>query len=448
MLSQTNPKQNFTANFTANCKAGLKLLAASAALALLPATSFADPLTDNFIVFSGVRGNFQIETTATGFKITDTVGQEGSIEVSNSSNVRLQFADKSVALDVSGHAGQAYRLYQSALNRTPDSGGLGFWMDVLDRHASLREIAAGFISSPEFTSTYGNDSSPEAFVNKIYTNILHRAPDADGAAYWVDVMKKGSKREEVLAFISESAENISRVNATLNQGIEFTPMPVASAASGLWEGSTADGRKLVSVILDNGVFWSLYSPPGQSGNVEGIITGYGKVDSSNFNSTKAYEFNFRNLAAIQQTEMHSHISQDGAHKTLNGSFSTLGNKHNIDFTTAYSTSLTQAAPLSTLAGTYIGVGLQHNSSTLQTLKIDSDGKLSSTVLNACRISGTVSARNNINAYSVSITFGATPCKNPNTTVNGVGFYDSKTRQFYTIGINGQRNDGFIFAGVK
>jgi Domain of unknown function (DUF4214) len=437
MLSQFNLKQKITAN--------CKIVAASLALALLPATGFAETVTDNLVVFSGVRGNFQIERTPGGFKITDTVGQEGSVEITNN-NVRLQFADKSVALDLDGHAGQAYRLYQSALNRTPDAGGLGFWIDRLDRDTALRDIAAGFITSPEFISTYGSDSSPEAFIDKIYTNILRRAPDAGGAAYWVDVIKKGAKREDVLAFISESTENINRVNDTLRQGIEFDAMPVASAASGLWEGNTADGRKMVSVILDNGVFWTLYSPPNQPNSVDGVITGYGKVAASNFNSTKAYEFNINNVKAIQHTEMHSRI--DTTQKTLNGSFSALGGKHNVDFTTQFNASLTQAAPLSALAGTYVGVGLQHNSVALQTLKIESDGKLSSTALNSCRISGTVSARNNINAYSVAITFGPAPCKKPNSTVNGIGFYDSDTRQFFSIGINGERNDGFVFAGAK
>lgn len=40
---------------------------------------------------------------------------------------RLKFDDTMVTLDIYGSAGQAYRLYQAAFNRTPDLGGMGYW---------------------------------------------------------------------------------------------------------------------------------------------------------------------------------------------------------------------------------------------------------------------------------------------------------------------------------
>ncbi|MEN9865503.1 MAG: hypothetical protein RL748_1093 [Pseudomonadota bacterium] len=419
------------------------LAALTLSAALLPGVSQAiDAPIDNLLVLSGVRGNFRIEPTANGFKITDIVGQQGSVDVSSS--VRVQFADVNVALDLSGHAGQAYRLYQAALNRTPDAGGLGFWIDALDRHTTLRDIAAGFIRSPEFTVAYGSDTTPEVFVDKIYTNVLQRSPDAGGARFWVDAIKNGFSREEVLALISESGENISRVAPSISNGISFTPMPVASAASGLWEGNSGDGRKLVSVVLENGVFWTLYSPSGQPNSFDGIISGYGKVENNQFNSTRAYDFNLSTLA-IQPTVMQSQVQ---AQQTFNGSFSSLGSKQNISFTSNYNASLTQATPVATVAGTYLGIGLQKDSSTVQTLKIDSNGAISTTVLSSCRITGNISASSKINAYNVSLTFGAAPCKTPNTTVNGIGFYDPNGQAWYSIGINGSRDDGYIFTGVK
>jgi len=45
---------------------------------------------------------------------------------------RIQFTDGTLALDESGNAGQAYRLYQAAFGRTPDTPGLSHNLNLLD----------------------------------------------------------------------------------------------------------------------------------------------------------------------------------------------------------------------------------------------------------------------------------------------------------------------------
>jgi hypothetical protein len=63
---------------------------------------------------------------------------------------RLQFSDQTVALDIGGNAGESYRLYQAAFNRTPDKVGLGYWIDAMDHGNSLMHVAGSFIDSAEF----------------------------------------------------------------------------------------------------------------------------------------------------------------------------------------------------------------------------------------------------------------------------------------------------------
>jgi hypothetical protein len=126
--------------------------------------------------------------------------------------------------DIDGVAGQAYRLYAAAFDRTPDPAGLGYWIDMMDKGVSLRAAAAGFTGSQEFIDLYGAHTSDAQFVDLLYQNTLHRAPDAAGRDFWVDAMQDhGAGREELLAQFSESPENQAQVIGSIQDGIAFTP---------------------------------------------------------------------------------------------------------------------------------------------------------------------------------------------------------------------------------
>ena len=49
---------------------------------------------------------------------------------------------------------EAYRLYQAALERTPDTPGLGAWTAQLDSGISPLQVAQGFVSSNEFAGLF------------------------------------------------------------------------------------------------------------------------------------------------------------------------------------------------------------------------------------------------------------------------------------------------------
>src|SRR5207237_620506 len=105
------------------------------------------------------------------------------------------FDDFSVAYDIDGDAGQAYRLYQAAFNRTPDIGGLGYQMNALDEGLTLTQVAANFIDSPEFQHTYGNVDDTQ-FITLLYQNVLHRAPDPGGLRDHLGEIASGQSRAD------------------------------------------------------------------------------------------------------------------------------------------------------------------------------------------------------------------------------------------------------------
>lgn len=134
---------------------------------------------------------------------------------------RLMFNDRAIALDIDGVGGQAYRLYQAAFDRTPDDAGVGYWIAAMDKGATLNQVAAGFIDSPEFRQLYGTGLSDSAFVGKLYGNVLHRPQDQAGADFWTGVMAGGVTRAQVLEQFSENAENQAALVGAIGNGFSY-----------------------------------------------------------------------------------------------------------------------------------------------------------------------------------------------------------------------------------
>jgi hypothetical protein len=171
--------------------------------------------------FSGARSGYQVGANGAGFIVADQLGSGGTDLLSGIE--RLQFADGSgVALDIGGAAGQTYRLYQAAFNRTPDAGGVGFWLDQLDHGLTLLKMSQFFLDSPESVRTYGALDNT-AFVNLMYANVLHRAPDASGLDFYLHGFDAGQfTRAQVLQGFSESPENQAAVIGSITNGVTYT----------------------------------------------------------------------------------------------------------------------------------------------------------------------------------------------------------------------------------
>lgn len=156
-----------------------------------------------------------------------TITSLNSSEVDRLTGIeRIKFTDKSVAFDIEGNAGQAYRIYRAAFDRDPTKGdmaGLGFWISQIDKGMNLLEVAARFIDSSEFTGLYGTNPSNSDFLSKLYTNVLGRAPDQAGFGWWLDQLNTNPEktRRKVLADFSESVENKQAIASLIGNGIPF-----------------------------------------------------------------------------------------------------------------------------------------------------------------------------------------------------------------------------------
>jgi hypothetical protein len=148
------------------------------------------------------------------------------VEVSTFDSIeRIQFSDTNVALDTGKDqtAGSGYMLYKAAFNRTPDAGGLGYWISKMDSGMGYSDVAKNFVNSAEFKTAFGGSNpSVNTLVTKLYNNVLNRTPDAGGLAFWQEKLNTGWSTADVLGYFSTSAENVTNVTPLIANGISYT----------------------------------------------------------------------------------------------------------------------------------------------------------------------------------------------------------------------------------
>ncbi len=105
------------------------------------------------------------------------------------------------------------RLYFAYFLRIPDYPGLNFWIGQYRTGMPLATISQNFAASAEFSSTYGALNNSQ-FVDLVYQNVLGRAPDAGGKAFWQGQLDTlAMNRGQVMVGFSESDEYKLAINA-------------------------------------------------------------------------------------------------------------------------------------------------------------------------------------------------------------------------------------------
>lgn len=201
---------------------------------------------------------------------------------------QLDFIDGTLYLDPHSGAAQVHRLYQAGLGHAPDPAGMTHWTAALGHGALLKELAKGVLGSAEFSGHFPVAATADngAFVDELYQNVLHRAPDAAGRAGWLQVLDANAQdRADVLLGFSESAENVQASRADLAGGLWATDQGAAQVArlydTALGRAPDKDGLAYWTGELNCGRLTLQQEAEGFAGSPE-FQTGHGALDDHGF----------------------------------------------------------------------------------------------------------------------------------------------------------------------
>jgi hypothetical protein len=100
-------------------------------------------------------------------------------------------------------------VYQDVLCRAPDPAGLAFWTRQLDSGAPISSIAAAIDKSAEYYATF--------VVGPDYVNFLGRQGDEAGVQYWTKRMQSGLTDQQVEGQFAASDEFFKTAGGNANQ---------------------------------------------------------------------------------------------------------------------------------------------------------------------------------------------------------------------------------------
>lgn len=139
--------------------------------------------------------------------LNSSVAVSGALQISGNASSSPQV----VTLRGSAEKSLVVHFYSAILARPADDGGKAFWQSEAARVAALGAdpneawyaMATAFYSSAEYTAQRRSDAD---FVADLYDSFLNRLPDSAGLAYWTEQLANGLPREAVLAALMLSPE--------------------------------------------------------------------------------------------------------------------------------------------------------------------------------------------------------------------------------------------------
>jgi len=143
------------------------------------------------------------------------------------------------------------KAYVAYYGRPADPGGQNYWAARMDAEGgSLSAIIAEFGNSAEFNQRYGG-LSYSALVTKIYQQALGRDPDSGGLAYYVGELQAGRRTLQSITLDVLNGATTPPDSTVVSNKLEVAANYTARVAAGCAYGTEQDG---VAVLA--GVTWN------------------------------------------------------------------------------------------------------------------------------------------------------------------------------------------------
>jgi hypothetical protein len=169
------------------------------------------------------------------------------------------------AADDGADARYLCRVYLDLLGRAADPGGKAFWLRKLTAGDPRAEIIRKFQTTPEYA---------RRVVDDVYRTFLQRTPDPSGRAYWAGKVQRGANPDEIRTQVIGSNEWWTKAGgspqsfgAALYQQVTRTPA-TTTQITGIVD-AIAGGRSRTSLAAS-----VLASTAGDTATVQGVYERY------------------------------------------------------------------------------------------------------------------------------------------------------------------------------
>ena len=144
---------------------------------------------------------------------------------------RLQFTDRSTALDLTGNAGQAARVVGAVLGiaQLKDAALVGRYLALVDSGLGGEQLVHQVLADPLFASLAGSRSNNDV-VKHVYTNLVGKGPSAEEVSYYTSLITDGYYTQDSLLWLAASLDLTAQridLNGLADHGLEFLPAPGA-----------------------------------------------------------------------------------------------------------------------------------------------------------------------------------------------------------------------------
>ncbi len=237
-----------------------------------------------------------------------------------------------------------------------------------------------------------------------------------------------------------------------NGGGGAEPSPLLSPA-GIWFANGQTDWNFEAIVLDTGEYFFIYTDKatGNGSLTGGLVQGSATLSGDHFSSSNGLDFNFEGVGvsprSLEATVTTYPLLQDTT--ALNGTV-TADSSSSQNFTSISDPLYYLTPTLETVAGTYDG----HLDSAAEPeffrLSISNAGDIAATGSSGCVATGTIKPHSSGNVYDIQITFGSSPCGQPNKQVSGVGVsYSDPGLPGLILGlVDSGRTFGVVFWGAK
>ena len=167
--------------------------------------------------FEGSYDRYKTSNSQSAFVVTDKGSNGEGMDVLINVE-RLKFLDKSVAIDLEGHAGKAVKVIGAVLGKdaVKNPGFVGIGLSYLDNELSYSDLGLLALTAVGATSN-------DAIVSKLWFNLVGSAASASDKAPYIKMLADGMKPGDLVVMAADLPLNTYNIGLVglMQTGVEF-----------------------------------------------------------------------------------------------------------------------------------------------------------------------------------------------------------------------------------